>query len=93
MLLILYNFVFFDTKENGLNKKTIVQNKAAINFSKEAFEEYGMPKDAFSLTGKINAASTKKGLLHNNQFHEHLKKLGENSFKPYINIIDNQFYN
>ena len=62
-----------------IDKKIIVQNKAAINFSKESFEEYGMPKDAFSLTGKINAASTKKGLLHNLQFFEHLNKLGQNS--------------
>ncbi len=61
------------------DKKTIIQNKAAINFSKEAFEEYKMPKEAFDMSGKINAAATKKGLIHNLNFYEHLKKLNENS--------------
>ena len=57
------------------DKKKIIQNKAAIEFSKESFEEYNMPIDAFNPIGKINAAATEKGIKNNIKFHEHLKKL------------------
>ena len=43
------------------DKKTIVQNKAAINFSKEAFEEYKMHKDAFSLTQRKRSYTSDYG--------------------------------
>ena len=55
----------------------IRMNRAAIAFARSAALEYGLSAEAFSRSGKINAAAGKKGLKHNADFAAHLKKLGE----------------
>ena len=52
-------------------------NRAAINFNADAAEEYGLSDEAFTRSGKTNAAATEKGLQHNQTYSAHLTRLGE----------------
>jgi glycine/D-amino acid oxidase-like deaminating enzyme len=52
-------------------------NRAAIAFAAEAAEEYGLGQEAFSLSGKVNAAATEGGVTHNADYAQHLTALGE----------------
>ncbi len=54
-----------------------VLNRTAIAFAEEAVADYGIDAEAFSKTGKINAAATKKGSKHNRNYAGHLEALGE----------------
>ncbi|MGO8103563.1 NAD(P)/FAD-dependent oxidoreductase [Rhizobium leguminosarum] len=53
------------------------QNRSAIAFAKQAAEEYGMSRETFDPTGKINAAATARGLKLNQSFGESLTGAGE----------------
>lgn len=55
----------------------IRMNRRGIDFAAETAEEFGMPAEAFSRSGKINAAATDKGLAHNSAYARHLLELGE----------------
>ncbi len=59
------------------DRRQIAMNRAAIAFSAEAAEEYGMPDEAFAQVGKTNGAATERGLAHNADFAGHLEGLGE----------------
>jgi len=59
------------------DRRAIAMNRAAIAFAAEAAEEYGMPREAFDPTGKMNAATTATGQCHNEAFAAHLTRLGE----------------
>jgi len=64
----------------GSAKKDIEQtriNRSAIEFAKNAAEEYRMPSEALQQVGKINAAATPKGMTSNADYAEHLTKTGE----------------
>jgi hypothetical protein len=52
-------------------------NRVAIDFAGDAVREYGLSAEAFTRSGKINAAATEKGLWHNSAYAEHLEALGE----------------
>ncbi|WP_298360737.1 FAD-binding oxidoreductase [uncultured Litoreibacter sp.] len=52
-------------------------NRHGIGFAREAAEEYGLDAEAFTLSGKINAAATEKGHRHNLSYAAHLEALGE----------------
>lgn len=52
-------------------------NRRAISFAQDAAEEYQMPNEAFERCGKINAAATPKGDLHNHDYARHLTELNE----------------
>ena len=52
-------------------------NREAIAFAAEAAREYGMPEEAFSPSGKINAAATERGTAHNRDYAAHLERMGE----------------
>ena len=59
------------------DRKTIKQNRYAINFAKETVEALQLPKECFKEIGKINGAATAKGMRHNHDYAKHLSKLGE----------------
>jgi len=55
----------------------IGDNRRAIEFAASMARDFGMCSEAFSLSGKINAAATSKGDAHNQDFARHLSALGE----------------
>jgi len=54
-------------------------NRQAIAFAAEMAAEFGLSAEAFSQSGKINAAATPKGHQHNLDYAAHLRRLGEGS--------------
>jgi len=59
------------------DRRQIAMNRTAIQFARAAAREYQMPAGALVNCGKINAAATEKGLLHNAAYAKHLDNLGE----------------
>ena len=59
------------------DRRQIGRNRAAIDFAADAAREYGLSAEAFVRSGKVNAASTEKGLRHNAAYAAHLTALGE----------------
>jgi len=55
----------------------IAQNRFAIDFAKSAAAEYGMDRNTFDPSGKINAAATPRGMQANARFAASLKGIGE----------------
>lgn len=55
----------------------MAQNRSAIAFATRAADEYGMSRETFDPSGKINAAATARGLGLNRSFGESLKSAGE----------------
>jgi glycine/D-amino acid oxidase-like deaminating enzyme len=53
------------------------QNRKAIAFAAAAAAEYGMSRDTFDPTGKINAAASERGMNLNRSFGESLAGAGE----------------
>ncbi len=52
-------------------------NRIGIALAAQMAREYGLDEEAFSQSGKINAAATAKGSAHNDGFAKHLDRLGE----------------
>ncbi len=52
-------------------------NRAAIGFASDLATEFGLSKETFSISGKINGAATKKGVRHNQNYAAHLNEIGE----------------
>jgi len=52
-------------------------NRSAIEFAKDASEEYRMPSEAIQLVGKTNAAASEKGMKFNTEYARHLDKTSE----------------
>ncbi len=63
-----------DAKATALE---IAQNRFAIDFAKNAAAEYGMNRETFDPSGKINAAVTPRGQEFNTRFAASLKSIGE----------------
>lgn len=57
----------------------ISQNRFAIAFAKDAAAQYGIDGDTFDPSGKINAASTPRGMLLNARYAQSLQRIGEAS--------------
>ncbi|MEP0940456.1 MAG: FAD-binding oxidoreductase [Rhizobiaceae bacterium] len=70
-----------DSKDYASNRdddlRRIAMNRQAIDFNRAAAEEYGMADETFVLSGKINAAATRRGMINNQNYAHHLFKLGE----------------
>lgn len=58
-------------------KLEMAQNRFAIGFAAEAAAEYGMSKETFDRSGKINAAASARGLKLNQSFGASLAANGE----------------
>ena len=52
-------------------------NRAAIDFALETAQDFGLPEEAITRSGKINAAASARGLKHNTDYAAHLTSLGE----------------
>ncbi len=52
-------------------------NRRAIAHAGDMVQEYGLSEEAFVLSGKINGAVTKKGIVHNETFARHLAAMNE----------------
>lgn len=52
-------------------------NREAIKFAHQAADELGMTDEAFTISGKINAAATQQGAAHNADYAAHLNALNE----------------
>jgi len=52
-------------------------NRAGIDFAAAMAGDYGLDEEAFTRSGKINAAATDKGHRHNVEFARHLSEMGE----------------
>ena len=61
------------------DKATIALNRMAQDFALKAAEEFQIPEEMISPTGKINAAATEAGDRHNVEFQTHLETMGETS--------------
>ena len=64
---------------SGLDKdrQQIRQNRAAIDFAREAVEEFGISQEAFDPCGKTNIAATERGLAANEHLAKHFAALNE----------------
>ena len=61
------------------DRRQIALNRAGIDFAAEMAAEFGMSDEAFTRTGKLNAAATAKGTQHNRDYAAHLARIGETS--------------
>ncbi|SLN23718.1 Gamma-glutamylputrescine oxidoreductase [Roseovarius litorisediminis] len=52
-------------------------NRAGIAFAAEMAAEFGLSREAFNPSGKINAAATERGHKHNLDYAQHLSNLNE----------------
>ncbi len=52
-------------------------NRAGIDFAAGMAEDFGLGEEAFTRSGKTNAAATEKGHRHNVDFARHLSEMGE----------------
>ncbi len=59
------------------DRARIDDNRRAIGFVEDMVADFGLSREAFSRTGKINAAATGKGLNTNAAYARHLAALGE----------------
>jgi len=55
----------------------MAQNRSAIAFATQAAAEYGMSRETFDPSGKINAAATARGIKLNAKFGASLRSAGE----------------
>lgn len=55
----------------------IEDNRLGIAHAQQMAEAFDLGAEAFSMSGKINAAATEAGLAHNADFAKHIKALGE----------------
>ena len=65
--------------DGSADRNQIRMNRTGIDFARGAADEYGMEREVFDPSGKINAAATKAGHEHNVAFAKHLETLGEPS--------------
>lgn len=63
------------THENDL--KQIRLNRTAIAFAQSSAAEYGISKEAFTISGKVNGAVGEKAVCHNHNYAKHLDDLSE----------------
>lgn len=59
------------------DQRDIKLNRRAIDFVHSMVREFKLPEEAFRAEGKINGSASQKGLRANQEYAEHLDKLGE----------------
>ncbi len=63
----------------GDDRKMINLNLRAIDFARQAVEEYGIDPNYFDEAGKVNGAASARGHAHNLSYAKHLTSLDETS--------------
>ena len=66
-----------DYAGSGDDRKTIALNRHAIQFARDAVQDYGIDPNYFDEAGKINGAATLKAHAHNESYLQHLNAMGE----------------
>lgn len=61
----------------GADLDQTADNRRAIGFAADMAAEFGLSDEAFTRSGKINAAATAKGHGHNADYAAHLAEMGE----------------
>jgi glycine/D-amino acid oxidase-like deaminating enzyme len=69
----------YSTADADATAREIAENRYAIAFAAEAAAEYGLGRDAFDPSGKINAAASQRGLQMNARYAQSLQRIGEPS--------------
>lgn len=79
MIDVPHNLSSSEYSSGGLDatRLEMAQNRSAIDFARQAAEEYGMSRETFDPAGKINAAATARGMKLNRSFGRSLKSAGE----------------
>jgi glycine/D-amino acid oxidase-like deaminating enzyme len=79
MIDVPHNLSSGEYSRGGTDATTLemAQNRLAIAFASEAAAEYGMSRETFDPSGKINAAATARGMKLNMAFGESLRNAGE----------------
>lgn len=67
----------YSVSDEAATTREIAQNRAAIDFAKQAAAEYGMSPETFDPSGKINAAATPRGVRLNDNYAASLTRIGE----------------
>ena len=63
--------------EHDQDLREIRLNRAGIRFALDCATKLELPAEAISLSGKLNAAATTRGLAHNRAYAKHLDTLNE----------------
>ncbi|WFU12418.1 FAD-binding oxidoreductase (plasmid) [Rhizobium sp. CB3090] len=67
----------YSVADEQSTKGEIKQNRLAIAFAADVAAEYGLSRDVFDPSGKINAAASDRGLALNENYRKSLEKIGE----------------
>lgn len=66
-----------DYAGSGDDSAVVARNRRAIDFAREAVQEYQIPKGYFDEIGKVNGAVSASAQQHNQTYATHLDTLGE----------------
>ena len=67
----------YSVADESATKAEIAENRFAIAFAADVAAEYGLSRDTFDPSGKINAAATERGMMLNANYSRSLKAIGE----------------
>ena len=67
----------YSVADEAATKDEIRQNRLAISFAADAAAEYGLSRETFDPSGKVNAAASDRGLGLNDNYRKSLEKIGE----------------
>lgn len=67
----------YSVADEEATKDEIRQNRLAISFAADVAAEYGLSKETFDPSGKVNAAASERGLGLNDNYRKSLEKIGE----------------
>ncbi|MGI2035567.1 NAD(P)/FAD-dependent oxidoreductase [Rhizobium panacihumi] len=67
----------YSVADETMTAAEIRQNRLAINFAKDIATEFGMSRDVFDPSGKVNAAASARGMELNGKYARSLTRIGE----------------
>lgn len=67
----------YSVADEQATRDEIRQNRLAISFAADVAAEYGLSKETFDPSGKVNAAASERGLGLNDNYRKSLEKIGE----------------
>lgn len=67
----------YSVADEQATKDEIRQNRLAIAFAADVAAEYGLSRETFDPSGKVNAAASERGLGLNDNYRKSLEKIGE----------------
>ncbi|MBY3118596.1 MULTISPECIES: NAD(P)/FAD-dependent oxidoreductase [Rhizobium] len=67
----------YSVADEEATKDEIRQNRLAISFAADVAAEYGLSRETFDPSGKVNAAASERGLGLNDNYRKSLEKIGE----------------